>query len=89
MEWYHSESDVKPIQYDYTSSKAYIYLRKNIVHVDEVVDSEGEVIKPAHYEYDELLVPQEVKELLTRTDNNTTQIVELENTICELSMLGV
>lgn len=49
--WYKSQSAIKPEVTDSTSSKVYVYLRKNI---EETTDEDGETI----YTYDEQIIPK-------------------------------
>lgn len=81
--WYKSESNEKPLEYDNYSSQVYVYLRKNITYIPEIKQDE-EVIKDAHYEYDECVIPKEVEELITRSNTHTSQITSLEDAICDL-----
>ena len=48
--WYKSESTVKPLEVDETTSKKYIYIRKNITEVQKNDDEGGTY---TYFEYDE------------------------------------
>lgn len=57
MEWYKSESTVRPDEVDITSSKSTVYLRRNIketYRTDEILDEE--II---YYEYEETKITKE------------------------------
>lgn len=49
-------SAVRPSAADTTSSRSYVYVRKNILFCPERLV--GEETRPAHYEWDELKVPR-------------------------------
>lgn len=53
--WYNSESTVKPLEVDTTSSEVYVYLRRNVTE-KEVVDEMGTVV--VFYEYEERMIPK-------------------------------
>lgn len=55
--WYKSNSTVRPITPDTTSSQYYVYLRKNIEQI-ETEDEGGNTY--IMYEYDELKIPKEM-----------------------------
>lgn len=54
MGWYKSENgdSVRPAVIDRTSSKVFVYVRKDI----QLIEAEGD--RPAHYEWMELKVPK-------------------------------
>lgn len=56
--WYHAENgdSVRPAAVDTTSSRVYVYMRKNITFVEET--GEGTELRPAHYEWQERAVPK-------------------------------
>ena len=49
--WYRAENgdSIRPAAIDQTSSRIYVYVRKNITFVEE--SGEGEFFRPAHYEW--------------------------------------
>ena len=53
--WYEAENGeaVRPADLDTTSSKAYVYVRRNIVFV------EGTDETPAHYKWEECRIPKD------------------------------
>lgn len=57
MEWYKSESTIRPDEVDTASSKKVVYLRKNIVEKqrEDVIDGEIQT----YYEYDETKLTKE------------------------------
>jgi len=73
MSWYRCENgqDSRPAEVDDTSSMAYVYVRRNISHVD------GTEERPAHYEWDELKVPRESWESWEQSETNADAIEEI------------
>lgn len=51
MKWYKSEAAERPDEVDTTSSKKFVYLRKNIVERQRENKSDGDI--QIYYEYDE------------------------------------
>lgn len=89
--WHKSESTVKPLEIDETTSKKYIYIRKNIAEVQRNDDEGGAYTV---FEYDEAkLTPEEYKIYLkeitaTQTlDNIKTLKVENELLLEQIDML--
>ena len=58
--WYKAESSELPSTIDDTSSRVYVYVRKNI-NVEQRTDESGEIITV--YVYDEIKIPKEVYEI--------------------------
>ena len=56
--WYRNENGGynRPDEVDTTSSHNYVYVRRNIVFVEE--RQEGDEVFPAHYEWEEMKVPR-------------------------------
>ena len=59
--WYKAKSSELPSTIDDTSSRVYVYVRKNI-NVEQRTDESGEIITV--YVYDESKIPKEVYEVL-------------------------
>ena len=57
--------DVRPADIDETSSKVYIYVRRNIRRVE--ASGDGEEAAGAHYEWEELKIPREMWEVARLT----------------------
>lgn len=51
LNWNYSESTVKPLEIDTTTSKVVVYLRQNIVEVEKINESDNTLT--TFYEYDE------------------------------------
>ena len=51
LNWNYSESTVKPLEIDTTTSKVVVYLRQNIVEVEKTNESDNTLT--TFYEYDE------------------------------------
>lgn len=89
--WYRSESTVRPLEVDTTTSKKYIYLRKNIEETQKQ-DDDGESY--TIFNYDEAKLTQEEYEIylkeITATqtlDNIETLKVENELLLEQVDML--
>ena len=72
--WYYSENGdaTRPDLVDDTSSRAYVYVRRNLTFVAE--SGEGEELRPAHWTYEEMKVPREVWPVYEQTMQNTANI---------------
>lgn len=77
--WEKSQSTVRPNEVDTTSSKKYVYIRRNVT---EYVDEYGTTI----YEYDEYKVPKDVYDIFRLQNEASARIDDIEETIVE--MLG-
>lgn len=89
--WYRSESTVKPLEVDTTTSKKYIYLRKNIEE-SQMKNDDGESYTV--FNYDEAKLTQEEYEIylkeITATqtlDNIETLKAENESLLEQVDML--
>ena len=58
MNWYYAESGSRPATVDETSSKKWVYLRRNIVK-REREDETDPSIKENFYSYEEMKIPKE------------------------------
>lgn len=78
--WRHSGNgaDVRPVEVDDSSSRAYVYVRRNI----ERVEGDGEDIA-THYEWDELAVPKEILETWETANDAEDGIIELAEMTAE------
>lgn len=70
MEFYKSESLIRPLEVDTGSSRLYNYVRQNIEEVERVEDGETITV----YVYDECKVPKEAWGLYLDTMQNTADI---------------
>ena len=57
MEWYKTESTVRPKEIDTTSSNKVVYLRRNIIERQRESEFDGEI--QTYYEYDEAKLTKE------------------------------
>lgn len=69
--WYKSQSTVRPITPDTTSSHYYVYLRKNIEQIETEDESGNTYIM---YEYDELKIPKEMYPLYAAEQKDRADI---------------
>lgn len=76
LNFYYSESSVKPLELDEISSKKVVYFRKNISEVENKND-DGEVSKM--YTYQEAKFPKEDYELYKTEILNDIEISELRD----------
>ena len=79
-----SQSSVYPTLIDTTSSKKYVYLRRNIVEKQtEGTDEETHI----YYEYDEAKLTKEEYEQYLKEINSTKTLESIENLKAENQML--
>lgn len=85
--WYSAEStgSQKPTEIDESSSRKYIYLRKNIEFVPSSKTLEGEETENK-WVFLETKIPKEIANLLNMTKDNTSSIADIEDALCEISM---
>lgn len=80
--WYTGESSVYPELVDSTSSKKWVYVRKNIEEHEREDETTG--IKETFYSYEEQKVPKEVWGIFEKTVENDERIADVEEAITEL-----
>lgn len=78
--WYYVESKSYPSLIDTTSSKKWVYVRRNIEE-HEREDDEG--IKEIFYSFEEQKVPKEVWGIFEKTMQNDEKIIENDVKIAE------
>ena len=78
--WYEGTSSVYPSLVDTTSSKKWVYVRRNIEE-HEREDDEG--IKEIFYSFEEQKVPKEVWGIFEKTMQNDEKIIENDVKIAE------
>lgn len=83
--WYKAESTTLPAIIDDTSSRVYVYVRKNIV-AEQYVDESGEKITV--YIYDEIKIPKEVYEIFRIESENTERIADVEDVLADILFGG-
>ena len=79
--WYKSESTARPEIVDSTSSKVYVYVRKNIEEVERE-DEEGNTY--IVYVYDETKIPKEVYSIFEGQMIADSRIADIEEVITEI-----
>lgn len=80
--WYTGESSVYPELVDSTSSKKWVYVRKNIEEHEREDETTG--IKETFYSYEEQKVSKEVWGIFEKTIENDERIADVEEAITEL-----
>lgn len=83
--WYKAESMTLPAIIDDTSSRVYVYVRKNI-NVEQRTDESGETI--IVYVYDEIKIPKEVYEIFNLESGNERRISDIEDTLADMLFGG-
>lgn len=78
MNWYKSESTVRPNKIDTTSSKKVVYLRKDIVEKQREDEENGDMI--TYFEYDEAKLTKEEYEKYKENPENE-EIEKLRNEV--------
>lgn len=88
--WYEVENGnlARPSDIDTTSSRAYVYVRRNITVVEEVVE-EGEVVTPAHYKWEEMKIPREMWEVCEKVMGHDTALDDVYEALTELAEMIV
>lgn len=80
--WYDGESSVYPALVDSTSSKKWVYVRRNVEEHEREDETTG--IKETFYSYEEQKVPKEVWGIFEKTVENDERIADVEEAITEL-----
>jgi len=83
--WKHAEnsSDTRPAEIDETSSRAYVYVRKNIVFVQG--SGEGEETIPDHYEWEEMKIPRQMWEVCRNVFDHSAALDDVYDALAELA----
>ncbi len=79
--WYKSESNERPKIIDKTSSRVYVYVRKNI---EEVEREDEQANKYIVYIYDEMKVPKEVYGIFEEQMQADLRLADIEEVITEI-----
>jgi hypothetical protein len=85
--WYKSEAATSPKVVDNTSSKKWVYVRKNIVteqRKDETADKTYTV-----YVYDECKIPKDVYDMFEQQHIDSDRISDIEEVITEIIGGGI
>lgn len=80
--WYKSESTARPELIDTTSSKVYVYVRKNIEEVERQDEQTGETY--IVYVYDETKIPKDVYVIFENQMLADSRIADIEEVITEI-----
>ena len=80
--WYKSESTTRPEIVDSTSSKVYVYVRKNIEEVEREDEQTGN--KYIVYVYDETKIPKEVYSIFENQMVADSRLADIEEVITEI-----
>lgn len=79
--WYDGESSVYPALVDTTSSKKWVYVRRNIEE-HEREDDEG--IKEKFYSYEEMKVPKDIYDIFRNERDNSDRLNDIEEVLTEI-----
>ena len=79
--WYNGESSIYPALVDTTSSKKWVYVRRNIEE-HEREDEQG--IKEIFYSFEETKIPKDVWAIFEKEADNSERIADVEEAITEL-----
>ena len=79
--WYEGTSSVYPSLVDTTSSKKWVYVRRNIEE-HEREDDEG--IKEIFYSFEETKIPKDVWAIFEKETDNSERLADVEEAITEL-----
>ena len=85
MEWYRSSNSnsVKPADVDDTSSKVYVYVRKDFELIPET--EENDQVIPEHWEYMEKKISKEDWEFYQTLTDHTATLSDVEDALIELA----
>ena len=83
--WYKAESSELPSTIDDTSSRVYVYVRKNI-NIEQRTDESGEIITV--YVYDEIKISKEVYEIFKLESGNERRISDIEDVLADMLFGG-
>lgn len=84
--WYKAESTELPTVIDDTSSRVYVYVRKNIKEEQRADEVTGETVTV--YVYDEIKIPKEVYEIFRIESENEVRISDVEDILAEMLFGG-
>ena len=79
--WYDGESSVYPQLVDTTSSKKWVYVRRNI---EEHKREDEQGIKEIFYSFEEMKIPKDVWAIFEKETDNSERIADVEEAITEL-----
>lgn len=87
--WKHAENSgyARPAEVDATSSRSYVYVRKNIVFVQGT--GEGDEATPDHYEWDEMKIPKEDWAVYEKVIGHDTALDDVYAALTELAEMIV
>lgn len=88
--WYEVEngSVARPADVDTTSSRSYVFVRRNITFVEEVKDGE-EITSPAHYRWEEMKIPREMWEVCAKVLGHDMALDDVYTALTELAEMIV
>ena len=79
--WYNGESTIRPVLIDDSSSKVWVYVRRN---VEEHERENEQRIKETFYSFEESKVPKDVWLIFQKTVESDERIADLEEAVTEL-----
>ena len=79
--WYEAENgeNIRPADVDETSSRAYVYVRKNFELIPETEEF------PAHYRWEETKIPKEMWEISKSVFEHTVALNDVYDALAELA----
>lgn len=83
--WYKTENGdlIRPETIDTTSSRNNVYVRRNIVEVEE--KTLGDFTIPAHYEWEEMKIPRNMWEVCSMAMEHDTALDDVYAALTELA----
>lgn len=79
--WQTAESKTRPERVDSTSSRKWVYIRRNI-HTEERTDEQGE--SETFYVYEEQKIPKDVYSVFEQENQNGDRISDIEDVLAEI-----
>lgn len=77
-------TSARPSDVDENLSKVYVYVRRNIVFVEEVTNEDGTAI-PAHYKWEETQIPQDVWSICSKVLGHDSALDDVYAALAELA----
>lgn len=88
--WYEVENGnaSRPTDVDTSSSRAYVFVRRNITFVEEANDGD-EIAGPVHYRWEEMKIPREMWEVCAKVLGHDTALDDVYAALTELAEMIV
>lgn len=82
--WYKGESSVYPVTVDTTSSRKWVYVRRNIREEERIEIEDDQEITKTIYTFEESKIPKDVYVIFENEQDNADRISDIEDVVAEL-----